>query len=362
MIDASAAMTRWDTFRLVAECLRPALGPLRPSIPTAPIAWDQVVEASGEHLVAPTLGWCLRDDSRVPSDVFTCLDTLLELNGRRNALMLDALEQVIGSLNRVGITPVLLKGAAALVDGLFPDPGMRVVGDIDLLVPEAALLDGTAALKAAGFVRENPRVQFDADAHHLPARIHPATGISVELHKMPVPAPFRALVDAVRYHDDARVVRWRGLDARIPSPTDRVAHTVTHGQIVDEHYWRGIPRLRHLLELAALRTRHASEIAWSDLERRFGDAGFGAVLADTLAMSEELIERPGSRLGSPALRRLEATVNQPDRQRWTIYRRAVRRNARRVVQNPRFVLHALSSRFWRSEFKGIARRLQTTRW
>lgn len=355
-------MTRWDTFRLVAECLRPALGPVRPSIPSAPIAWEQVVEASSEHLVAPTLGWALRDDSRVPTDVFTCLEALLELNRSRNALMLDGLQQAIESLNRVGITPVLLKGAAALVDGLFPDPGMRVVGDIDLLVPEAALIEGAAALNAAGFVRVSPRVQFDADAHHLPARIHPETGISVELHKMPVPAPFRSLVDAGRCLDDARAVRWRGLDARIPSATDRVAHTVTHGQIVDEHYWRGIPRLRHLLELAALRTRHGSEVVWSDLERRFSDAGFGAVLADTLAMSEELLERPGSRLGSPTLRRLEATVNQPDRQRWTIYRRALRRNARRLVQNPRFALHALSTRFWRSEFKGIARRLQTTRW
>jgi hypothetical protein len=355
-------MTRWDTFRLLAECLRPALDQARPSIPPATIAWAHVVEASSEHLVAPALGWSLRGDERVPSEVFACFETLLALNRARNGVMLGALQRLVTSLNRAGIRPVLLKGAAALVDDLYPDPGMRVLGDIDLLLPKDALADGVAATYDAGFLATNRRVRFDADVHHLPSLVQTETDVSVELHMAPVPARFETLVDTERCLHDGIPIRWRGLDAIIPDPTERVAHNVTHGQIVDEHYWRGIPRFRQLLDLALLRTRHADTIAWHELERRFARAGFGHVLADTLAISEELLERPGAPQRSAALERLEATVNEPHRKRWAIYWRAALRNSRRLVHNPGFLRHALDPRFWQAERHGIVRRLRTTRW
>ena len=46
------------------------------------------------------------------------------------------LDEVKDALNAIGIEPVLLKGAAHLVGGVYPAPSLRVVGDLDVLVPE----------------------------------------------------------------------------------------------------------------------------------------------------------------------------------------------------------------------------------
>src|SRR6185436_1595897 len=107
-----------------------------------------------------------------PPEVRGCLETLLELNGRRNRLMLQALEGAVASLNGAAIAPVLLKGAAALAEDLYPDPGMRIVGDLDLLVREAEVDGAVAALEKAGFGVGTARQSFDADPHHLPLRVH----------------------------------------------------------------------------------------------------------------------------------------------------------------------------------------------
>src|SRR5262245_63692801 len=127
-------MARWEVFRLLCASLAPALSAQRPTIPRASVLWPLVVEAADDHLVGPAVGWCIGADERVPTDVRACFETLLDLNRRRNQIMLQALDGALASLNAAGITPMVLKGGAALVEDLYPDPGMRIVGDLDLLV------------------------------------------------------------------------------------------------------------------------------------------------------------------------------------------------------------------------------------
>ncbi len=359
-------MTRWEVFRLLCDCLAPALSRRRPRIPEASVPWALVVEAAGDHMIAPALGWCLRDEERVPGDVRTCFATLLELNRRRNDIILEALRQAVASLNAAGVTPMLLKGAAALADDLYPDAGMRVVGDIDLLVPASRLADADAALHAAGFTGRSARESFDADPHHLPLRVHADLQVGVELHKLPVPRVYGALMDVETCLDRARRFDWQQLRVLIPTPTDRVAHCIVHGQIVDGHYWRGVPRLRQLFELALLLRRHGPAADAAELDRRFRCAGYEAVLSETFALSEALLERPGAESRSAraarAMRRARGAVERPGTRRWIVYWRLVARNSRRVAANPGFLLRALRPSFWALELAGIRRRIRVPRW
>ncbi|MBK8386518.1 MAG: hypothetical protein IPL11_13030 [Candidatus Accumulibacter sp.] len=49
--------------------------------------------------------------------------------------------QFIQALNCLGIRPLLLKGAAVIVGGLYPTDGERMVTDIDVLIPPSSLPD-----------------------------------------------------------------------------------------------------------------------------------------------------------------------------------------------------------------------------
>jgi hypothetical protein len=364
--DWNTVMTRWDVFRLLTQCLGAVLSRNRPALPQTAIPWPLLIEASEDHFTSPALGWCLRGDERVPHDVRQFFETFLELARERNGIILRGLEHALASLNSDEITPLLLKGTAALAEDLYPDAGMRIMSDIDLLVPAERLGDAARALERARFIPVRSPAPFDPTHHHLPVQVHLELHVGVELHHTPAPREFERLVNADAFWRNSRVVQWRHSRVRLPSPTDRVAHNVAHGQIVDGHYWRGTPRLRQLLELELLRARYAHDIDAVDLSTRFADAGYGDVLADTLVWATFLLNDPHSAHAAgpmrPELIRLQRLVEYPERQRWTVYRRLVARNSRRVLQNPRFFLNALRPRFWQTELDGIRRRLTVSRW
>jgi hypothetical protein len=359
-------MTRWEVFRLLCDALGPAFSPRRPSIPSASVPWTSVIEAADDHLVTAALGWCLRGDARAPPDVRECLETLLDLNGRRNRLMLEALDVAVASLNAAAIAPLLLKGAAALAEDLYPDPGMRIMGDLDLLVGEAQVDGAVAALEKAGFGVGTARQSVDADHHHLPLRVHAEWRVGVELHTRPVPRSLDALLDVGQYFEGARPRHWRGHQVLVPGPADWLVHNIAHGQIVDGHYWRGIPRLRQLLDLALLRARYAGAIDMARVEERFRNAGYGEVLADTVRLAVSLLEggelAEGSADDARVIAQVRMNVERPAAQRWRAYRRFLIRNTRRLIDDPRFVLQALRPSFWALGIEGIRRRAGVTRW
>jgi hypothetical protein len=360
-------MTRWDVFRLVGDALASRLFLSRPvSLPAPPIPWPLVVEAAGEHLVAPALGWCLHGDERVPADVRQCFEVLLELNRQRNAIIQQALEHAVASLNDAAVTPMLLKGAAALVEGLYPDPGMRVVGDLDLLVRQHEIAAADAALERAGFGLEAPLAGFDGDPHHLLPRVHAELRVRVDLHVRPTPGSIPAVLDASEMLDRGRSRIWRGRQVLIPDASDWMIHNILHGQIVDGHYWRGIPRLRQLAELEALARRYPD--AWTQMrtDARIARARCGRIFAETMLLTEVLLGRTDPALVSAgAARVVERTrraVERPSSRRWSVYRQILIRNARRVIRHPGFAIRPLRPSFWSRYGARIRERTQVRRW
>ena len=121
-------MTRSRALDAVCGHLRAGLLGARPPKPHPWLGWEQLIEVSRSHYVAPSLAWCLRGDALLPADVRRHFDALLMLNGKRNEKLLKGLARVATVLNAVDVEPVLLKGAAHLVEGVYPTRSLRVVG------------------------------------------------------------------------------------------------------------------------------------------------------------------------------------------------------------------------------------------
>jgi len=68
----------------------------------------------------------------------------------RNTLLYQELASILEALSDAEIPVVVLKGAA-LASTLYPSIGLRPMGDIDLLVPQARLPEALACLKALGY-------------------------------------------------------------------------------------------------------------------------------------------------------------------------------------------------------------------
>ena len=174
-------MKRWDAFAALCGHLRAGLLGGAPPDPADDTDWMLLVEASSYHYVTPALAWCLRERSDLPPEIRDYLDAALALNARRNRHLTEALARIATSLNAIDIEPVLLKGAARLVDGVYPAATLRFLGDLDILIPAERAQEAAAVLKRMGF-EAIETAGWNAAHHHLPMLREPDTGACVELH------------------------------------------------------------------------------------------------------------------------------------------------------------------------------------
>ncbi len=287
-------MKRWDAFAALCGHLRAGLLGGAPPDPAADVDWKLLVEASSHHYVTPSLAWCLRGRSDLPPEIRAYFDAALTLNGRRNARLAEALVRVVTALNAIDIEPVLLKGAARLVDGVYPAATLRFLGDIDILIPADRSTDAASALMRIGFDAASD-TKWDAAHHHLPVLRESETGACVELHTGLALSPGDAIVPPAWFVTNALPFQLRGARVRLPAATQIVAHNIVHDQLNHANYRWGKLELRQLLDLAMVRKRHENTIDWSGLDRRFGSIGEGPVLATYLEFAERLLGQAAPR-------------------------------------------------------------------
>jgi hypothetical protein len=276
---------------MLCRYLRAGLLAGPPPEPGADVRWELLIEASSHHYVTPALAWCLRDQLGLPSDVREYLDAALALNERRNERLIEALVRIVAALNMIGIEPVLLKGAARLVDGVYPAVKLRVLGDLDVLIPGNRSADAAMALKRIGFYLEAD-ARLDAAHHHLPMLRERDTGAGVELHTELTLPPHNGIVSATWFREHTRSVQLRDVRISLPDATRTVAHNIIHDQLNHENYRLGRVELRQLLDLAMLRAKYENMIDWTDLDLRFCSVGKGAALATYLEFAKLLLDQP----------------------------------------------------------------------
>ena len=326
------------------------------------VPWEQLIEASSHHLVTPALAWCVNDDADLPSDIREYCAAALALNTRRNQYLLDSLERAVRALNAIDISPILLKGAASLVEDLYPAPGIRVLGDLDLLIAEERTPHAAAALREIGFVTDATAELIDHDHHHLPRLCDPHTGAGIELHKRVTPRAFDSLLPLPWFAENTVGLPFRGLNVRMPNPACRVAHNIVHHQLPNDYYRQGRINLRHLLDLVMLRSRYTGDIDWQELDRRFAAAGCGPMLSTILHLTEALFHTPAPKLARQpepdAVQRLREGIEQRGSHRWLQLMSVVRR----LRRNPSAAANLLNPLMWPRKIGTVAKIMLGRRW
>jgi hypothetical protein len=255
-------------------------------LPANEAEWRSVLRLSSTHLVTPLLRRAFQEHglvSGLPPDVLEFLDAVYTLNLDCNLHYEDQLAHLIQVLNNIGVRPVLLKGAAALVSGLYPTPGERMTGDIDILIPASRLPGVFKHLCAAGYQQVEAEEELPkAGAHGLHDHHYPPIysldwPAPVELHLHPVHLPVARLLGGEEAVRDATPLNWRGGDCLIPSPTHFVMHNVIHAFVVDMRD-RGVLSLRQLFEFVHASRTYDERIDWAAIQQRFDSLGYGSAL------------------------------------------------------------------------------------
>jgi hypothetical protein len=256
-------------------------------LPANEAEWQSVLRLSSRHLVAPLLRRAFQEHglvSGLPAGVLEFLDAVYTLNLDYNLRYQDQLAHLIQILNNIGVRPVLLKGAAALVSGLYPTPGERIIGDIDVLIPPSNKPSSVVFkhLLAAGYQpvaeeEELPETEDDLKILHYPRIYSLDWPAPVELHVHPVHLPVARLLGSEEVVRDAAPLHWRGGDCLLPSPTHFVMQNVIHAFIVDVRLY-GFFSLRQLSEFVRASLTYDERIDWAVIQQRFDSLGYGSAL------------------------------------------------------------------------------------
>lgn len=255
----------------------------------------------------------------LPPNVEQTLYGIYLYQRRKNEVMLAVLERAIGALDAAGAPALALKGSA-LACLVYPEPALRPMADLDILIRPEDVPHALTALRDAGF-SVPPQVE-EIRHRHLPPATFDVAGCQV-----PLEIHFQLLSD---YFDHARVhiahylrralplltyilpemdwltrsTRGIGIKELIAPPQQfrlgsRTAYTLGHPDMLwhlCEHFvshvnvWE-IGRLLWAADIVSYAEKFAAEIDWAWLRRhRRGVLEILTLLHHLTPLSEILLE------------------------------------------------------------------------
>ena len=210
----------------------------------AELDWDYVVESSVRHSVAPLLHNGLTRapgaDEQVPAAALAELGRLRDLNAERNSRLYGIVGEVGEALGARGVRSLGLKDLGLALE-LYPDPALRPIGDLDLLIAREDYEAAAECLGGLGFERlpraDNPYARKYATGHHF-RRVRDEIWIDLQWNVME--REFDVHGDSPRTYDiagmwqRARTLRYRSGDLAhellVPGPEDLLYHLCVHAE------------------------------------------------------------------------------------------------------------------------------------
>lgn len=200
----------------------------------------------------------------LPTELASDLTAIFAGNTRRNIDLRNQAIEAIRALNQEGIAPLLLKGGAAMLDGIYKVPGALITSDIDVVVPEEDLLRSLQALLRAGFEETKP---FRSNRHHIPPLLHRRTQTILELHRWIMRRGTDRLLPASEYwaRTQMRTNPETG-SYQVLDPTDALVHSIVHCQLHHVAYLCRSVRMKNLYDFALIARQHEGSIDWDRVQ------------------------------------------------------------------------------------------------
>jgi hypothetical protein len=253
------------------------------------VRWEELVALAERHRLAPLLWRHLSSSpppADVPREVLERLESAYLASTAGNLLRRARLHEVLGALGAAGVPAMLLKGAA-LVETVYPEPGLRPMVDLDVLVPAQEIERAHTAVRNLGYV-VNPQQTAEThqgmrDRHyHYPSLVARDGMMAVEIHRHVLMGP--SAFDISGFWERARPGTG-GPAHLLPAPEDLLLHVGIHFSN-DRLFWsKGA--LGQLTDMAWIAACHPLD--WDDVVRRAAEYGVGGRLFLALLTARLLV-------------------------------------------------------------------------
>jgi len=235
------------------------------------IPWNKLLYQANRQLCTPRWYIQLKQDkllSYLPDGLEDYLLAIYESNLDRNQQFVSALVTLLDQFNEAGIDNLLLKGAASFYLNLYADMGSRIMGDLDILVPNDKIENAQQILEELGYKaiadegKKLDDLPTDERHHHILAHHLPGTPVVVEIHFKVGYSLTHRMLPIEDVWSKRLIVDFMGQPTSILSPTDQLILNAVHALEVEYEFIQGYVSLRQLLEFVLLAEYYGKAIDW----------------------------------------------------------------------------------------------------
>ncbi len=175
-----------ETYQLIADTISKTLPAKRLISRLESFSnWEELVMVGSQQLLLPLLYRSLEQKGLIknlPDDLADYLNQIHHINLNRNKAILHQLRDLHALFEKHHIDYVLIKGAAILVRLREEDLGLRMVGDIDLLIPSGQITQAQSILETHGYELGKSFSYKRKNFRHLDRLVHEQFIAALEIH------------------------------------------------------------------------------------------------------------------------------------------------------------------------------------
>jgi hypothetical protein len=263
--------------------------------------WNFLLASSRRHRLSGLVYEAARRgnlDSSLPKDTRMALHSDYYTNLALNLVLFDHLEAFIYAARQCGAPVLLLKGAA-FVGWIYPNPAVRPMSDLDILIRRQDMDCLVRVAENLGYER------FSRSDHALSLR-HPVRGTYMELHTSLTSCPQYLGIDTESLMERSTRPALQLEGARTIAPEDHLLHLCLHGS-----FQHGL-RQPAINACDAYLLSHLPELDWEGFLSRVTTSRLAPLVYGGLGLCHRLL--PSKKTAS-ALETLEPFV-LPRHRRW----------------------------------------------
>ena len=229
----------------------------------------------------------------IDKEALTYLRTAYLKEELRDAAVRRICREVLLSLEKEGLAPILLKGMA-LAETVYGNPVLRHCHDIDILLPDDQLSRPAVFLSSLGF-----RVCSAPQSQNRHLRMLQDSGLPLEFHSNLFEVPYYQMpLSEIRARGRSQAIA--GVKTRILTPADNLLHVCGHASYSSKRQ-----SLRWVTDAWFIISRHA-DLDWESLSHDIRRSGLALPVSVMLGYLAESLDAP---IPSNTLRSLSAAAS-----------------------------------------------------
>ncbi|PHR26210.1 MAG: hypothetical protein COA36_12740 [Desulfotalea sp.] len=231
--------------------------------------WQDMLKYAEREGMAPLLRkHLLESGADIPTTTRRSLSILHQRHQKKAAVRLTVLGELLVLLQQHQITPILIKGAA-LCQTLYPDPALRPMRDIDILLSRDEVDQAQELLRNVGFTQSTAAIS--PDHYHLPSLQKTVEDVQVciELHRGLYPncPPYYPKVDFNNLLQSGRKITIGGTEVATFNHEETLHYLYQHGFRSPLTYEKF--KLVNAADIIGFTEAYFQEIDWQRVQKQY---------------------------------------------------------------------------------------------